>query len=339
MAMFVYLLKRLLLMIPTFLGITLVVFFVIQSAPGGPVEQFVQEITMGDDEGGLGEDLAMSEELIDELKIQFGFDKPIYVRYFLWIKDLFTLNFGESYVYEESVVDVIISKFPVSLSFGISSLFLTYLVCIPLGIAKALKDKTAFDYASSVAIFLAYSTPGFVLGVLLIVFFGGGSFWDVFPIGGLTSDEYETFSWGEQIVDRLYHAVLPVTCYVLHNFAALTMLMKNSLIGELRLDYVKTAVAKGVPRFGIIYKHALRNALIPVVAGMGGVFSIIFAGSVLIETVFNLDGIGLLTYTSVLKRDYTVIMASVSLHSILIMLGNLFSDFMMALVDPRIDFN
>lgn len=187
-------------------------------------------------------------------------------------------------------------------------------------------------------IFLGYSTPGFVLGVLLIVFFGGGSFWDVFPIEGLVSDDYEMRGFFGKIADRLHHAVLPITCYVIHNFAVLTMLMKNSLIGELHKDYVRTAVAKGVPHQWIVYKHALRNALIPIVAGIGGIFSMIFAGSVLLETVFNLDGIGLLSFTSVLKRDYTVIMASITFHSVLIMFGNLFSDVCMVFVDPRIDF-
>lgn len=337
--MYKYIIRRLLLMIPTFLGITVVVFAIIQTAPGGPVEQIIQQMTAGADEGGLGGDMTMSSELVDELKEQFGFDKPLYLRYFLWIKDLFTLNLGESFVYEEPVIKVLVSKFPVSLSFGITSLILTYLICIPLGISKALKDKTKFDYASSFIIFLAYSTPGFVLGVLLIVFFGGGSFWDIFPIGGLVSDNYDTLSGFDKLIDRIHHAILPIFCYVLHNFAVLTMLMKNSLISEIRKDYIKTAMAKGVPRFQIVYKHALRNALIPIVAGVGGSFSIIFAGSVLLETVFNLDGIGLLTYTSVLKRDYTVIMASISIHSILILMGNLFSDVLMVVVDPRIDFN
>ncbi len=337
--MYKYILRRLLLMIPTFLGITLVVFFILQMAPGGPVEQIMQQMTVGEEEGGMGGDMVMSEDLILELREQFGFDKPIHERYILWLKDLFTFEFGESYVYEEPVIDVIISKFPVSLSFGIVSLFLTYLVCIPLGIAKAVKDKSVFDYASSFIVFLAYSTPGFVLGVLLIVFFGGGSFWDIFPIGGLVSDNYESLTGWAKIWDRVHHAILPIFCYVLHNFAVLTMLMKNSLIGEIRKDYIKTALAKGVSRYLIIYKHALRNALIPIAAGIGGAFSILFAGSVLLETVFNLDGIGLLTYTSVLKRDYTVIMASISIHSVLILLGNLFSDIVMVIVDPRIDFN
>lgn len=335
--MALYILRRLLLMIPTLLGISVVVFFIIQSAPGGPVEQAIQEMTEGT-EGQFGSEVSISAEVLQDLKEQFGFDKPIHIRYWTWLKDICCLEFGESMIYEEPVFDVIKSKFPVSLQFGLVSLFLTYLLCIPLGITKAVKDKSAFDYLSSTVIFVAHSTPGFVLGVLLVVFFGGGSFFDLFPIGGLHSNLYETLGFFDKLWDRVHHAILPVICYMVSHIAVMTMLMKNSLIGELSKDYIKTAKAKGVPQLWIVYKHALRNALIPIACGVGNIFKLVFAGSLLIETVFNLDGIGLLSYTSVLKRDYPVIMASVGLHSLLIMLGNIFSDVMLVLVDPRIDY-
>lgn len=332
-----YIFRRLLLMIPTLLGITLVVFFIIQTAPGGPVEQAIQEMT-GDEGTQFTGDVVISQTVLDDLKKQYGFDKPIHIRYLIWLKNVVTFDFGRSLIFDEPVIDVIKSKFPVSLQFGLTSLFLTYVVCIPLGIAKALKDKQKFDYLSSIVIFLGHSTPGFVLGILLVVFLGGGSFWDFFPIGGLHSIDYEKLSFMGRVVDRIHHAVLPIVCYMVSHIAVITMLMKNSLIGELRKDYIKTAMAKGVPKFFIIYKHALRNALIPIATGIGSIFKLVFAGSLLIETVFNLDGIGLLAYTSVLKRDYTVIMASVTIHSFLIMLGNILSDVVLVLVDPRIDF-
>jgi microcin C transport system permease protein len=333
-----YLLRRLMLMIPTLLGITIVVFVIVQSAPGGPIEQAMQAVSGQPGTAQVGGDIAMSQDVIDDLKRQFDFDKPIHVRYFKWLGNTLTFNFGDSFVHEEPVLKVIASKFPVSIQFGLTSLFCAYLICIPLGMAKALRDRSRFDYLTSIGIILGHTTPGFVLGILLVVFFGGGSFLNWFPIGGIRSDMYELMSPFDQFIDRVHHAILPILCYMVSHLAVLTMLMKNSLIGELRKDYIKTAVAKGVPRFWVIYKHGLRNALIPIATGMGGVFSVIFAGSVLIETVFNLDGVGLLTYTSVMKRDYTVIMASVTIHSLLIMLGNVFSDTILALLDPRIDF-
>ncbi len=332
-----YILRRIFLMIPTLLGITVVVFFIIQSSPGGPVEMALQKLSDGG-QGAPSSDTVISQDVLDDLKRQFGFDKPIHVRYFLWIKDVVQLEFGNSIVYDMPVYEVIKSKFPVSIQFGFASLILTYIFCVPLGIAKAVKDKKRFDYISSFFIFLAHSTPGFVLGILLIVFFGGGSFYNFFPIGGMHSATYDSLGFFEQIIDRIHHAILPVLCYMVSHVAVITMLMKNSLIGELSKDYIKTAKSKGVPHFWIIYKHALRNALIPIATGIGTIFKLVFTGSLLVETVFNLDGIGLLSYTSVIKRDYPVIMASVCLHSVLIMLGNIASDVALVLVDPRIDY-
>jgi len=337
--MLVYITRRLFLLIPTLLGISLVVFFIIQSAPGGPIERAIQQITDGAGQAAASSaNNVISEDVLADLKKQYGFDKPIYVRYWDWFINVLRLEFGRSMVYDEPVFSVIKSKFPVSIQFGLVSLLLAYFLCIPLGIAKAVKDKSRFDYVTSFIVFLGHSTPGFVLGILLIVFFGGGSFFSLFPIGGLHSNEYATLSFFGQIGDRIHHAFLPILCYMISHVAVLTMLMKNSLIGELSKDYIKTAKAKGVPQRSIVYKHALRNALIPIATGIGNIFKLVFAGSLLIETVFNLDGIGLLTYTSVINRDYTVIMASVCLHSLLIMLGNILSDVMLVVVDPRIDF-
>ena len=333
-----YIFRRFLLMIPTLLGITLVVFFIIQSAPGGPVEQALREMTGEGTGAQISGQITITEEVLADLRKQFGFDQPIHIRYLKWLKNVVTLNFGNSMIYDESVIELIKSKFPVSILFGLTSFLLTYLLCIPLGIAKAVKDKSKFDYISSVIIFMAHSTPGFVLGILLIVFFGGGSYFNFFPIGGLHSPDYETLSGLAQLGDRIHHAILPIICYMVSHVAVITMLMKNSLIGELRKDYIKTARAKGVKNVWVIYKHALRNALIPIATGIGSIFKLVFAGSLLIETVFNLDGIGFLSYTSVMKRDYPVIMASVTIQSFLIMLGNLFSDVILVFVDPRIDF-
>jgi microcin C transport system permease protein len=334
-----YIIRRLLLMIPTLLGITFIVFLIIQSAPGGPIEQAIQAVSGGSGgEASVSGNVAITEELLADLKKQYGFDKPIHIRYLLWMKNVVTFNFGKSLVYEEPVLQVIKSKFPVSLQFGLTALLFTYLFCIPLGIAKAVRDKSRFDYATSIFIFIAHSTPGFVLGILLVVFLGGGSFFNLFPIGDLHSPEYEALTnWGK-LADRLHHAVLPLICYMVSHIAVITMLMKNSLINELSKDYIKTARAKGVKKFWVIYKHALRNALIPIATSIGNIFTVIFAGSLLIETVFNLDGMGLLTFNSVLKRDYTVIMASVTIHSFLIMMGNLFSDIILVVVDPRISY-
>ncbi len=328
-------------MIPTFFGITVLVFGIINLAPGSPVEKKIREIRFGagGDTGGKSQDSAVSDEVIEALKKQYGFDKPLHERYVLWLWKLAHLDFGQSFTYEEPVLDVIVKRFPVSLQFGLASLILTYLICIPLGIYKAIKHHSFFDISSSFMLFAMYSIPGFMLGILLIVFFASGRFFEWFPIGDLFSDNYETLSSWDKFCDRLHHFILPVICYMIGQFTVLTMLMKNSLLEEVKKDYVRTARAKGLEEKIVYLKHALRNALIPIVTGLGGFLTFFFAGSLLIETVFNLEGIGLLGYESILERDYNVIMGSVVIQSFLMLLGNLLSDLAYVVVDPRIDFS
>jgi microcin C transport system permease protein len=329
-------------MVPTLLGITLVVFFIINLAPGSPIEQKLQALKFAGsaeavDGGGAGT-ATVSKEVLEALQKQYGFDKPVYERYWIWLKNLAVLDFGESFTYEEEVTSVIISKFPVSLQFGIASLILSYLISIPLGVFKAVKHGSNFDFASSFILFLAYSIPGFMLAIVLIVFLAGGSFLDIFPIGGLYSDFYDEMNTWERIVDRAYHFVLPLICYTIGSYTTLTMLMKNSLMEEIKKDYIRTARAKGLDEKTVYFKHALRNALIPIVTGLGGFLGIFFAGSLLLEKIFQLDGIGLLGFNSVLSRDYNVIMGLLAVQALLMLIGNIISDIAYVLVDPRIDF-
>lgn len=331
-----YLARRILAIIPTLLGITVIAFIIINLAPGGPIEQRLQQMRFG---GGGTKQQAVTQEVIDSLKKHYGFDQPVYVRYFIWLKNLSKLDFGQSFTYEEPVTDVIVRKMPVSLTFGLVSFILSYLICIPLGIFKALKNNSSFDRVSSSILFVAYSIPGFMLAILLIVLFGGGSFWNLFPITGIMSDNYESLSTMGKIWDRIHHMIMPMICYVIGSFTTLTLLMKNSLLEEVRKDYVRTARSKGLSEKIIIGKHALRNALIPIATGFGEILTVFFAGSLLIETIFSLDGMGLLSYQSVISRDYNVIMGLLVIESGLYLIGNIISDFMYVLIDPRIDFS
>jgi len=331
-------------MIPTLIGVTIVTFAIINLAPGSPIEQRIQQMKFGgmghEGGGGKGSDKSsgVSEEVIEALKKQYGFDKPVHVRYWIWLKNISRLDFGESFTYEEPVIDVVASKFPVSLQFGVISLVMSYLVCIVLGVLKAVNHGTAFDYVSSFLLFVFYSIPGFMLAILLIVYFAGGSFYDWFPMGELYSDNYYDLTLWGKIVDRVHHFILPLICYMIGSFTVLTMLMKNSLLDEIKRDYIRTARAKGVPEKVVYLKHALRNALIPIVTGIGGFLSVFFAGSLLLESIFQLDGIGLLSYKSILQRDYNVIMGLIFIQSVLMLVGNLLSDLAYVAVDPRIDF-
>ncbi len=333
-----YLLRRLLLILPTLFGITILVFVIINLAPGGPIEQKIQQIQMA---GGMAgaERTAVSEEVIEALKVQYGFDKPLHIRYLIWLKNIFTLDFGDSFTYEEPVIDVIVSKFPVSIQFGVISFILAYLISIPLGIAKAVKNGTHFDWISSLILLILYSIPPFMLAILMIVYLAGGSFLDIFPIGNLYSDNYDSLSFFGKLWDRIHHFILPLTCYVIGSFTTLTLLMKNSLLEEVSKDYVRTAKAKGLDGRAVIMKHALRNAMIPIATGFGGFIGVFFAGSLLIEKIFQLDGIGMLSFSSTMSRDYNVIMGLVFIQSILFLIGNIISDIMYVLIDPRIDFN
>jgi len=332
------------MIIPTLLGVTMVGFVIINMAPGGPIEQKLQQIRFGngwetsESSGSRGATQGVSDEVMEALKKQYGFDKPLHMRYFLWLKNIVTLNLGESFTYEEPVIEIITSKFPVSLQFGILSLILSYLVSIPLGIVKAVKKGGAFDIISSFVLFVFYSVPSFMLAILLIVFFAGGSFFEWFPVGGLFSENHEELSSFEKLMDRIHHFTLPLLCYTIGSFTSLTILMKNSLIEEIKKDYIRTARAKGLSEKVVYMKHAFKNALIPIVTGLGGFLSVFFAGSLLLETIFQLDGIGLLSYKSVLARDYNVIMGLVFIQSALFLVGNVLSDIAYVLVDPRIDF-
>ena len=342
--MFNYILRRLFVLIPTLIGITLVTFVLINLAPGSPVEQKLQQMRFGggsqhsDSGGGSSRSSAVSEEVIEALKKQYGFDKPMHVRYWIWLKNIARLDFGESFTYEEPAIDVITSKFPVSLQFGVVSLIFSYTISIILGVAKAVKHGGKFDYITSFILFIMYSIPGFMLAILLIVYFAGGGFFNWFPIGEIYSDGYSEMTAWQQFVDRVHHFILPLICYMIGSFTVLTMLMKNSLLDEVKKDYIRTARAKGVSEKVVYLKHALRNALIPIVTGIGGFLSIFFAGSLLLETIFQLDGMGLLGYKSILQRDYNVIMGLLFIQSGLMLVGNIISDIAYVLVDPRIDF-
>ena len=348
--MWIYLARRLLALIPTLFGITLVAFLIINLAPGGPIEQKLQQIRFGmagsggsesgNLSGGFGQETkqAVTEEVIEALKKQYGFDKPVMVRYGIWIKNLTHFDFGQSFTFEEPVIDVVLRKMPVSIQFGLVSFILSYLICIPLGIYKAVKKGTQFDHLSSILLFMAHSTPSFMLGILLIVFFGGGSFFDWFPITGAISDHYDSLSFWGKVWDHISHAVLPLTCYMLGQFASLTILMKNSVLEELQKDYIRTARAKGLSEKVVVLKHVLRNALVPIATGFGSILSIFFAGSLLIETIFSLDGMGYLGFQSVISRDYNVVMGLLVVQSFLFLLGNILSDLLYVWIDPRIDF-
>ncbi len=345
--MFLYLIRRFLMIIPTVIGITILSFIIINLAPGSPIEQKIQQMKFGGGANSRGADSnsgsgskssGVSEEVIEALKKQYGFDKPVHVRYWIWLKNIARLDFGESFTYEEPVIDVIKSKFPVSIQFGVISLLLTYVVSVFLGVMKAVKHGGVFDYISSIVLFIMYSVPGFMLAILLIVFFAGGRFFDWFPIGELYSDGYYDMTFWQKIGDRIHHFILPLICYMIGSFTLLTMLMKNSLLDEIKKDYIRTARAKGVSEKIIYFKHALRNALIPIATGIGGFISVFFAGSLLIEAIFQLDGMGLLGYKSVLQRDYNVLMGLTFIQSVLMVIGNIISDFAYVVVDPRIDF-
>ena len=339
-----YFLRRLLVMVPTLLGITLVTFVVINLAPGGPMEQMLQQIRFGAAESGGGSSggithEGVSGETLEELRRQFGYDKPLLSRYLHWLGNLLRLDFGTSFVHDEPAFGVIRSKFPVSLQFGIASFILTYLICVPLGILKAVRDGTWVDQGTSLLVYAGYAISPLMLGILLIVLFGGGTFLAWFPISGSVSDHYELLGPWEALWDRLHHAVLPLACYLIGNFATLTLLTKNAFLEQLRQPYVATARAKGLSRRQVHYGHVLRNALIPIVTGLGAFLGVFFVGNLFIEQIFSLDGMGLLFYNALLARDYPVLLGILTLVSLTLMLGNLLSDLLYVWVDPRIDYN
>ena len=425
-----YFLRRLLLMIPTFLGSTLLVFTILQLAPGGPLEQTILQLQMGGltggGEGGSGSAVGLDggsflpESALKELKRFYGFDKPIYQRYLIWLgvwpreikhrdfevlstsaevekrvgkrdgriwkvdirvdensklivyeKDgtksdiwaasidktkedgtkeavifqreysgILTGNLGKSYTYLKPVTEVMKPRFRISLFFGLTGFFLSYLICIPLGIRKALNHGSVFDFGSSVAIFIAYSIPGWALGGVLLVMFGGGSFWDIFPLGGSRSpiEVWETLTLFEKFIDQVHHMVLPVIAWSISGFATLTILMKNSLLENLSQDYIRTAFAKGLQEKRVVWIHAMRNSVIPIASGIGHILGVVIAGSYFIERVFNIDGFGRLAYEAILARDYPITLGFLVVVVLIRLIGNIISDLALATVDPRIRF-
>lgn len=410
--MFSYFLRRILLTIPTFLGCTLVVFTIVQLAPGGPLEQQLMALKRGSTESGGASAVqgqSLPAEAIEELKRFYGFDKPVYVRYLIWLgvwkreaesynlqpnvqrligngksvillpvaggyklydaadqskelpewtltqsssesgkvtirvyreeySGILTGNFGTSYTYRKPVLDLVRSRLPISVQFGVISFIISYVVCVYLGIQKALRHNSAFDFATSSIVFIAYSIPGWALGAVLVVLLSTDSFLPLFPLGGFQDKMYEDFTIIEKIVDRASHFVLPLIAYSLGGFASLTMLMKNSLLENLSQDYVRTAFAKGIREQRVIWLHAMRNSIIPIAAGIGYLIAIFLAGSYLVESVFNIDGIGKLSFEAIVSRDYPIVFCFTVITVVVTLVGSIISDLVVALVDPRIRF-
>jgi len=361
-----YILRRLLLMIPTLLGILFVSFVVIQFAPGGPVERVIAQLTgedvsatarvsgggsdvirPGGGPGGALDPVAskyrgaqgLDPEFIKELERQFGFDKPAHERFLLMVWNFVRFDFGKSYFRDAKVIDLIREKMPVSISLGIWMTLLAYLISIPLGIAKAMRDGARFDVWSSTVIIVGYAVPGFLFAILLIVLFAGGSFYSIFPLRGLTSDDFALLPWWQKILDYAWHLTLPIISMALGAFATMTLLTKNSFLDEIRKQYVITARMKGLSERRVLYGHVFRNAMLIIIAGFPGAFiHAFFSGSLLIETIFSLDGLGLLGFESVLNRDYAVVFANLYILALIGLVINLISDLTYTWVDPRIDF-
>ncbi|GAL17273.1 oligopeptide transport system permease protein OppB [Vibrio maritimus] len=335
-----YFLRRLALVVPTFLGVTILIFAITRLVPGGPVERMLANLHSQGDGGSLsisGSNSALSEDQIQELNAFYGLDKPVHQAYWEWLSNLVQLDLGESTRYYEPVSDMIAERIPVSLFYGGMTFFISYFISIPLGYYKALKHGSVFDSLSSVAIFIGYALPGYVVGVLLITLFSYHLEWT--PMGGFTSDDYEDFELlSEQVADIMWHAILPLICYLIGDFATLTMTMKNNLMENLSADYIRTAIAKGLPFKQAVRKHALRNSLIPIASHFGNSLLFFMTGAFLIEVIFNIDGIGLLGYESIVERDYPVVMGIVAINAVLLLLGNIISDICVALVDPRVKF-
>ncbi len=340
-----YFIRRALLIIPTFLGITVLVFAITRVVPGGPIERMMlQAQQMQGREGGRASGAAgesqrqpLSADQIQVLKAYYGFDKPSLVSYGQWLAKVLSGDLGMSTRYYEPVWQMIRSRIPISLYFGLFSMAMVYGVCIPLGISKAVRHKSTYDNVTSIVVFTGYAVPGWVVGVLLLVLLA--SHWEVFPLGGLVSDDFKEFTLIHKIGDLLWHTALPLTAYILGSFSVLTLLMKNSLMDNLSADYVRTAIAKGLSFKQAVFRHALRNSLIPVATTFGDNLSVILSGSFLIEKVFNINGMGLLGYESIIDRDYPVVMGILVISSLLFMIGNILSDLCVALVDPRVQFS
>ena len=363
--MLAYIIRRLLFIIPTLFGIMVLNFVVIQSAPGGPIEQIIAQLegtaveatarlsgTSTSELGPLerrpaGEGSGskyrgaqgLDPEFIAELERMYGFDKPMHERFFQMMMNYIRFDFGTSYFRDETVVNLVLEKMPVSISLGLWTTLITYLVSIPLGIRKAVRDGSRFDMWTSALIIVGNAIPAFLFAILLIVLFAGGSFLDWFPLRGLVSDNWEELSWPDRILDYFWHLTLPLTALIIGAFAGLTMLTKNSFLEEINKQYVMTARAKGLSEHRVLYGHVFRNGMLIIIAGFPGAFvSILFTGALMIEIIFSLDGLGLLGFEAALKRDYPVMFASLYFFGLLGLIMQLISDMMYVVVDPRIDF-
>jgi microcin C transport system permease protein len=361
--MLAYIVRRLLLMIPTLFGIMILNFVIVQFAPGGPVEQALAGIKGSAQEatiqvtGGGGEQVGgqkataergsgtyrgargLDPDLIKEVERMYGFDKPAHERFWLMMKDYATFNFGESFFKGRPVIDLIIDKLPVSISIGLWTTFITYLISIPLGIAKAVRDGSPFDIWTSSIIIVGAAIPGYLFAILLIVLFAGGSFVQWFPLRDLVSENWDTLPWWQQILDYFWHMTLPLLALLIGSFASLTLLTKNSFLDQINQQYVVTARAKGLTERRVLYGHVFRNAMLIVIAGFPGAFvGILFSGAMLIEIIFSLDGLGLLGYEAVVSRDYPIVFATLFIFTLVGLLTQLLSDLTYTIVDPRIDF-
>ena len=358
-----YIARRLLLMIPTLLGIMVINFIIVQLAPGGPVEQAIAQLT-GEgaaitervSRSGTGETLQVTQtatgsssryrgaqgldpEFIKELEVRFGFDKPLHERFIQMIGNYITFDFGDSFFRDRAVVDLVLDKMPVSISLGIWTTLLVYLISLPMGVAKAVRDGSRFDIWTSAVVIVGNAIPGFLFAVFLLVVFAGGSYLDWFPLRGLVSENWRELSWPELVVDYLWHMVLPITAMVIGGFATLTMLTKNSFLDQINQQYVMTARSKGLTERRVLYGHVFRNAMLIVIAGFPSAFiSVLFTGSVLIEIIFSLDGLGLLGFEAAFARDYPVMFGTLFFFSLLGLLMGLIGDLMYTVIDPRIDF-
>ena len=365
--MLAYIARRVLLMIPTLLGIMLISFVIVQFAPGGPVERIIAQL-QGQDSGatsrisGGGGDFSggqspggggaaestssryrgaqgLDPQFIKQLETQFGFDKPAHERFFKMLWDYARFDFGKSYFRDISVLELIKEKLPVSISLGLWMTLLSYAISIPLGIKKAVKDGSSFDIWTSAVVIVGYAIPGFLFAILQIVLFAGGSFWQIFPLRGLTSENWTELSLLGKVLDYFWHIALPITAMALGAFATSTLLTKNSFLDEIRKQYVLTARMKGLSERQVLYGHVFRNAMLIVIAGFPGAFiGAFFAGALLIETIFSLDGLGLLSFESIVNRDYPVVFANLYIFSLVGLLVNLVSDLTYTWIDPRIDF-
>ena len=338
-----YFVRRLLLIAPTFLGVTVLVFVLTRLVPGGPIERMLTEAALAGadaaaatasfDGRGAG---ALSEAQIEELKAYYGFDKPVLVSYIEWLGKVLTLDLGRSTRYSDPVWDIIKDRFPISIFYGLATLILTYGVCVPLGIVKAIRHKSGFDNVTSALVFFGYAIPSYVVGIGLLTAFAANLEW--FPLGGFVSDDFDDLNAWEKTLDVLDHAALPLIAYMAGSFAVTTLLMKNSLMDNLAAEYVRTAIAKGMDYRRAVFGHALRNSLIPIATSFGNNISLLVGGVFLIEKIFNIDGFGLLGFESLVERDYPVVMGILVLSSLLLLVGNILSDICVALVDPRVKF-